>query len=113
MTHTPPTRPWQYITSDLFEIDQWQAVFTDSGPVYEVPTGRVYAQSCQQSCGNREDEDVLCYVWEAGRDNNRWRPTVLRKTIKIIHEELGHLSHNELASLPEEQRIYRKTRTTR
>ena len=112
MQHTLPTRPWQYIDRVRSVRDRWQAVPTDSGPVFEIPTGRLHAQSCQQSCGNREDEDVLCYVWAAGRDNDRWRPTVLRKTIQRIHEELGHLSHNELTSLPEEQRIYRKTRTT-
>ena len=66
--------------------DQWQAVPPDSGSVYEIPTGRLHGQSYQQSCGNREDEVVLCYVWEAGRYNDRWRPTVHRKTIQRIHE---------------------------
>ena len=62
MPHTPPTRPLG-IHRVRSVRDQWQAVPTDSGPVYEIPTGRLHAQSCQQSCGNREDEVVLCYVW--------------------------------------------------
>ena len=108
MPHTLPSRPWQYIASDLFEINGEQYLLTvDRYTKYPLVD---YMLNPVSSHAVTEKMKTYCAMFN---DNDRWRPTVLGKTIQRIHEELGHLSHNELTSLPEEQRIYRKTRTTR
>ena len=114
MPHTPPTRPWQYVASDMFEINGKQYLLTvDRYTKYPLID---YMPNPVSSHAVTEKTKTYCAMFgrpdEITTDGDP-QYSGNRKTIQRIHEELGHLSHNELTSLPEEQRIYRKTRTTR
>ena len=109
MPHTLPSRPWQYIASDLFEINGKQYIRTvDRYTKYPLVD---YMPNPVSSHAVTEKVKTYCAMF--GRPDEIMTDGGPQYSGKQFHEEIGHLSHNELTSLPEEQRIDRKTRTTR